>query len=232
MTKTFRRLSALAACSASLMLASAPASAQIFWKAPALNNMPATGMEPELGLSVPGANAQELRAALVWNLRAALNVAALQCDFDPTLLTVSNYNATIAHHRAELASAFSTLGSYFQRTAGAGKAGQNGLDRYGTRIYSSYSAVQAQKAFCNVASRAGREAIFADRGNLYQIAQLRLPDIRRAFADFTDKQFFNPAYNYRTVLPNMKKQCWKRDVLTSSCSREWAAARISTNPQP
>ena len=30
---------------------------------------------------------------MVWNLRAALNVAALQCQFGPTLLTLPNYNA-------------------------------------------------------------------------------------------------------------------------------------------
>ena len=39
----------------------------------------------------PARRAAEQRAALVWNMRAALNVAALQCQFEPTLLTVPNY---------------------------------------------------------------------------------------------------------------------------------------------
>ncbi len=43
-------------------------------------------------------------------MRAALNVAALQCQFEPMLTTVSNYNATLKDHEAELKGAFDTLG--------------------------------------------------------------------------------------------------------------------------
>ena len=49
------------------------------------------------------------KARFCWNLRAAINVAALQCQFEPTLLSVSNYNAMIAHHDAELDAAQATL---------------------------------------------------------------------------------------------------------------------------
>jgi len=202
--------------------AAAPVSAQIFWKPPAPETTLATGTEPVLGLNLSGANPAELRAGLVWHLRAALNVAALQCDFEPTLLTVSNYNAAIAHHKAELANSFATLGSYFQRTKGKGKAGQSALDQYGTRIYSSYSAVQSQRAFCQAAARAGRAAIFADRGKLYEIAQQHLLDVRRALSGASGEQMFtNPAHAYRATLPLMSKQCWKKDVLTDSCRQNW-----------
>src|SRR3546814_13498054 len=97
-------------------------------------------------------------------MRAGLNVAALQCQFEPTLLTLSNYNAMIAHHDDELANAFSTLTSYFKRVEG--KRGQNALDQYGTRIYLGYSTVSAQYNFCETAAsirseerRVGKECV-------------------------------------------------------------------------
>src|SRR3954464_1583294 len=99
-------------------IAAQPAQAQFFWSPPDLSTPPVTGAEPSLGLNLLGATPEELNAGLVWNLRAALTVAALQCDFEPTLLTVSNYNAMIAHHNKELQQAFDTLGQYFQRTVG------------------------------------------------------------------------------------------------------------------
>ena len=53
-----------------------------------------------------GATPAEYRAHLLWNLRAGLNVAALQCQFSPYLRTVANYNAILAHHSRELAAAY------------------------------------------------------------------------------------------------------------------------------
>jgi hypothetical protein len=89
-----------------MLLLPAAAQAQLFWQPPDLTSQPMTGAEPESGVNLPGASPAELNAGLLWNLRAALNVAALQCDFEPTLLTTSNYNAMLAHHRVELGSAF------------------------------------------------------------------------------------------------------------------------------
>jgi hypothetical protein len=221
------RIAAIA-LAATAWLCAAPASAQMFWGPPELAGQPVTGAEPELGLNLPGATPTELRAGLVWHLRAALNVAALQCDFEPMLLTVSNYNAAIAHHKEELNNSFVTLGGYFQRVKGSGKPGQTALDQYGTRIYSSYSAVQAQRVFCQTAGSVGRDAIFADRGKLHQIAQKRLGEIRRALAGANGEQYFtNPAYAFRATLPSMSKSCWKKDSLTESCRAVWNKSRLA-----
>lgn len=203
------------AIAAALTAGALPVQAQIFWK-------PYTGTQaPATGIDLPGATLDEQRAAYAWHLRAALNVAALQCDFEPTLLTVSNYNAAIAHHKDELAKSFSTLGAYFQRTAGGGKAGQSALDKFGTRIYSSYSAVQAQRAFCSMAGIVGREAIFAPRGGLYTVAQRRLGDIQRALAGAGESFYVNPAYGYRAILPPNSGKCWAGDMLTPDCQAQW-----------
>src|SRR3546814_16541135 len=92
-----------------------PAAAQFFWKPADLHAAPVEGNEPNLGFALPGAKQSEYRAALLWSMRAGLNVAALQCKFEPTLLTLTNYNATSGQNDDELANAFSTLTSYLKR---------------------------------------------------------------------------------------------------------------------
>lgn len=203
--------------------------AQLYFVEPDLSTPPVTGIEPELELNVPGATAVEMRAALTWHLRVAMNIAALQCDFEPSLLTVSNYNATLAHHKAELAAAFDALGGYFQRTTGRGKAGDRALDHYNTKIYSSYSTVHAQRDFCNVMGKVGREAIFSNRGTLYRIAQNHMGEIRRALVPTGEQYFTNPAYDYKATLPLFTKKCWKKDRLRANCETAWRdyAARQS-----
>jgi hypothetical protein len=201
-----------------MLAGAAPAQAQFFWSPPDLSGPPVTGAEPASGVNLPGATPEELRAGLVWNLRAALNVAALQCDFEPTLLTVSNYNTMLAEHRDELTAAFKTVGAYFTRVNGPGKAGQTQLDQYGTRLYSAYSTVQAQRIFCQVAGSVGRDAIFAPRGTLYTVAQKRLGELRRALVVQNESFYGNPGYGFKAVLPPLDDKCWKKGQLTRKCA--------------
>ena len=175
-----------------------------------------------------GATPAELRAGVVWNIRAALNVAALQCDFEPTLQTRTNYNAMLAHHKAELASAFTTLGAYFKRTHGA--SWQKDFDQYGTRIYSGYSTVQAQRNFCQVTGQIGRDAIFADRGKLYDVAENRIGELKRALSPAGEQLFGMPGYGFRASLPPLNASCWKKNKLTSECQAQWDAA-IAADPR-
>ncbi|HTH27594.1 MAG TPA: hypothetical protein VL918_03900 [Sphingobium sp.] len=206
-------------------LALAPAAqAQLFWQPPDVTSPPVTGAEPESGVGLPGASPAELNAGLLWSLRAALNVAALQCDFEPTLLTTSNYNAMLAHHRAELASAFKTVGEYFTRTHGS-KAGQKQFDQYGTRTYSAYSTVQAQRNFCQTAGSVGRDALFAPRGQLHRVAQARLGELRKALVAQPDRVYGNPAHGFVASLPPLDKKCWKRETLTKKCAQAWLKSK-------
>tara|TARA_R110000782_G_scaffold78276_8_gene155417 strand:+ start:72460 stop:73155 length:696 start_codon:yes stop_codon:yes gene_type:complete len=217
----YRQWGALAVCVA-LAAPAAPASAQFYYAAPDLATAPVTGAEPELGLNLPGATPAELKAALVWHLRVALNISALQCDFEPSLLTVSNYNATLAHHKSELADSFNMLTGYFKRmNGGSARAGTTGFDQYNTRVYSSYSTVSAQKDFCNTMGKIGREAIFADRGGLSLLAQRRLGEVKRALVATGEQYFTNPAYNFRATLPLFTKKCWKKNELRDNCEEAW-----------
>lgn len=213
----------------------APAPAQFFWKPADLSAAPAEGNEPDLPFALPGATPEEYRAALLWNLRAALNVAALQCQFEPTLLTLSNYNSILAHHRSELDTTFKTVGNYFKRVEG--KKGQFAFDQYGTRIYLSFSTVRAQLNFCQTAASIGREAIFQPRGTLYMVAQKRMRELRKSLTPHGEFAFGNPTYGYKAVLPSLDDKCWKKTRLRPECAKEWEqrqklAAQSYTAVQP
>ncbi len=155
--------------------AAAPASAQFFLVEKDMKGDAVRGHETGLGQELPGATEVEQRAALVWNMRAALNVAALQCQFEPTLMTQTNYNVILMNHADELKKSYDVLTKYFARNGKTVKAGQTALDQFGTRTYSSFTTVSAQYGFCQTAARIARDAIFAPRGSFYTIAENRTP---------------------------------------------------------
>jgi len=174
---------------AASVFAGSPASAQFFLKSFDFRGEPVTGTEPEIGMPLPGATPAEIRAGLVWNLRSALNVAALQCDFQPMLLTTDNYNAMLKDHKDELASAFTTLNGYFVRTAKSKAAGQTAFDKFGTRTYSAFSTVAAQFGFCQTASKVGREVIFAPRGKMIDVAINYMRELRNSLIPYGEQRF-------------------------------------------
>lgn len=121
----------------------------------------------------------EERAHKAWSLRAALNVAALQCQFSPFLRTVKNYNQMLPHHSAELAAALKTLNGHFARLDGP-KEARRTFDQYTTRTYNSFSTLDAQLSFCEKASQIGWETLAARKGAYSDVAAARLPEIRNA----------------------------------------------------
>lgn len=220
MRRTLRSLMKALAIAAVATAFATPASAQLFWQPADLSAPPITGAEPGIGVNMPGATPAELQAGLVWQLRSALNVAALQCDFEPTLLTTSNYNAMIAQHDDELAAAFKAVANYFTRTQGK-VAGQKQFDQYGTKTYSSFSTVRAQLTFCQVAGSVGRDTIFAPRGQLHTIATKRMGEIKKALTPAGEQYFTNPLHGYTATLPPLDKQCWKKNKLQKPCLNKW-----------
>ncbi|THD34748.1 MAG: hypothetical protein E7773_13870 [Sphingomonas sp.] len=189
----------------------APASAQFFLKSYDFRGGPVTGLEPELGMPLPGATPAEIRAGLVWNLRSALNVAALQCNFAPMLLTADHYNAVLKDHNAELKNAYDTLNGYFVRTAKTKAAGQTAFDRFGTRTYSAFSTVNAQLGFCQTAAKVGSAANFAPRGQLGEVAVNYMRELRNSLVPFGEQQFPGAFYS-RTYLflPDFQPTCWRK----------------------
>ena len=194
-----------------LLLAGAatPASAQIFWKPADYSGPAVTGMDETLGQPLPGATAEEQRAAIAWSVRSGLNVAALQCGFAPTLRTLENYNGMLRNHTAELASAFNTVSNYFKRVSKTPQLGQKALDTYGTKTYSGYSAVAAQLDFCQVAGRVGTGALFAPRGNFTAYALEKIRELRNGLVQKGEQQFHRPT-PINVATPQLADKCWKK----------------------
>ncbi|HZF43152.1 MAG TPA: hypothetical protein VEZ48_07060 [Sphingomonadaceae bacterium] len=165
-----------------------PASAQLFYTSPDFRGPPVTGSEPGLGLAVPGATADEYSAHLLWNLRSGLNVAALQCQFSPTLRMVANYNDILAHHGAELAGAYTRLGDYFKRVHGP-REGQRLFDDYSTKTYNGFSTLYAQLGFCQTAASISRDALAVPKGGMLGVARLRMREFRNSLVTVGDRLY-------------------------------------------
>jgi len=209
-------------------LAATPASAQFFLQSRILKGEPVNGDEPGIGQPLPGATPAELKAGLIWNMRAALNVAALQCQFEPTLLTVDNYNAMLRDHRDELKTSFDTLTKYFNRINKTPKAGQTALDQFGTRTYSSYATVAAQFGFCQTASSIGRDVIFTPRGAFGEVAQTRTRELRNSLVPFGEQRFsYYLGRDRNASMPRLEAMCWnkKAEWVTKKCGvQAWPPA--------
>jgi len=182
--RLYRVLGSIALGAAALGLA-APAQAYLFWSRPALAGAPAAGGENGITLPMPGAQPKELEANLVWTLRAGLNVAALQCQFAPTLRTVENYNNMLRQHSAELQATYATLSAYFKRVGG--KTWQTALDQYTTRTYNSFSTLRAQLIFCETAASIGEQTLEESRGHLAQVAISRMRELRNSLIPAGDQ---------------------------------------------
>jgi hypothetical protein len=121
----------------------------------------------------------ETKAEALWKMRAALNVAALQCQYNPALKVVDNYNQFIKTHKAELDSALMTIEGHYRRRYGKAWAGH--FDRYNTRNYNSFSATGVQVAYCDKMGGVGSQALALAPGALTQYAVTTVPEIRAIF---------------------------------------------------
>lgn len=207
----------IAAAVVAATLAAAPAPAQLYLSSPDLRASPLEPSDPLVGLPLPGATAAEYRANLLWNLRAGLNVAALQCQFSDYLRAVPNYNGLLAHHNVELAAAYTALNNYYKRTLGA--KGQKAFDDYSTITYNNWSAAQAQQIFCQTATNITKTALATPKGQLSTVAQARIRELRHALVPVYEPR---PAYRpylirFREV-PPLAAACYnKKGVLRRSC---------------
>jgi hypothetical protein len=196
------------------------ASAQLFITQPDMKAGPIEPSDPLVGLPIPGATPAEYRASLLWNLRAGLNVAALQCQFSPFLRVVPNYNGILAHHSEELANAYTILNNYFKRTAGPAKA-TKAFDDYSTMTYNNFSTLQAQLGFCQTAANIAKSALAAPKGQLIDIALRRMRELRNSLVPVVDPSTApnNPYAVTLQPIPSMADVCWdKTDRLKPACA--------------
>ena len=201
----------LAAVAVTMVLAASPASAQFYMKSKDISGAPVRGDEPGvLHVTMAGATEDEINAALLWHLRAALNLGALQCQFEPTLGTVPLYNSTLLDHTAELKKSYDTLTKYFARTAKTKKAGQTALDQFGTQVYSSFTTASPY-TFCETIASVGRDAIFQPRGSLVTVARNRMRELHNSLVPWGEQLFPRGAgYDRRILLPRFDDVCWNK----------------------
>lgn len=193
-----------------------PAAAQIFWQAPNFSGAPISPGEAGIGVAMPGATPDELRASLAWQLRSGLNVMALQCQFDKTLLTEVNYNTLLTNHKGELDAAYAKILAYFKRVNRSPALAQKALDSYGTKTYLGMSTVRGQLGFCQTAANIAQVAIYAPRGGFTQIAIDRLRELRNSLLLAGEQQFRFPIPRTGGT-PVMDSRCWKRDTYNRAC---------------
>lgn len=194
-----------------------PAAAYLFWYQPKFASEIVKGDEPGLGLPMPKATNAELQAHMLWNLRAGLNVAALQCQFSPILQTVPNYNDLLRKNTQELLAAQTTLSGYFKRTAG--KGWQKAFDSYTTKTYNGFSTMHAQLGFCETASKIGREARKTHRNKLTPLALARMREFRNSLVPTGDMIHARRHISIWARIPSMDKNCWtKKDQLRPECA--------------
>lgn len=210
------------AAASALALAALPqaATAQIYLTQPDFRPGPIDGSDPLVGIPIPGATPAEYRSHLLWNLRAGLNVAALQCQFSTYLRAVPNYNGLLAHHSVELATAYTTLNNYFKRVHGAAR-GQKLFDDYSTATYNNFSTLQAQLGFCQTASAITKSALAAPKGELHLVAQRRMRELRNSLVAVREnwQPTYNPAAIRLAPIAPLQADCWdKKNRLLQRCA--------------
>jgi len=164
----------------------------------------ATLSTPATSAPLPGMTAKDARADAIWQMRAGLNVAALQCQFSPFLRTVANYNAFLRQHSDELAASFKGMTDYFVRTKG--KAGQRAFDSYATRTNQSFATFDAQYSFCETAAVLGRKALAVPKGKFGDFAIAELPTLRASLVTPEQSLELKPSLTW-AVVPTLKDPC-------------------------
>ncbi len=159
---------------------------------------------PQKVVDLPGMTAKETKADATWSMRAGLNVAALQCQFSPFLMSVNNYNAFLRQHSDELADSFKTMTGYFVRTKG--KTGQRAFDSYATRTNQGYATFDAQYGFCEAAATLARRALAVPKGSFGTFAQDELAQFRTSLLSPKNSDVLAPRLEWAYVA-QLKDPC-------------------------
>ena len=125
------------------------------------------------------------RAAQVWHLRVALNVAALACRGGPELQIIADYNGMIRSRTVELAAVQTALSAEFKARGGDW---QDAYDDAMTRLYNFFSQAQARDEFCATAAGVLAEVRTLPAG-LDAFADAKLPLLDAPFARMTQPRY-------------------------------------------
>ncbi|MEP7221809.1 MAG: hypothetical protein ABI673_03980 [Novosphingobium sp.] len=142
-------------------------------------------------LVTPPVNADGLRysvnrnispSQMTWNLRAAYNVAALNCNDPKYAEIVPGYRLFLKVHAKGLAAANKQVDAEFR-----GKYGVKFIpprEKYMTEVYNHFATPPTLKNFCDAAMAVSRDASAVKPADLQAFSALNLPNIEVVFDDF------------------------------------------------
>lgn len=121
-------------------------------------------------------------AQMLWNLRAAYNVAALNCAEPARAEITTSYRAFLKAHSRTLAAANRQVDAEFRAQYGAGFVKPR--EQYMTFVYNQFAFPPTLPAFCNAALAFSRDVKAVKSANLRTYAATALPSIEIVFDDF------------------------------------------------
>ena len=138
-------------------------------------------------------NANLTPAQTTWNLRSALNVAALNCLDLKYAGLVDNYGAFLKRNSKQLAAANKAIQGEFRTRYGASYRDEQ--DGYMTQVYNYFALPPAKNEFCDVSFAISNEALQVAPEDLPTYSSVALTRIENAF-----ESFFSAYEQYRVDL--------------------------------
>lgn len=165
--------------------APAPAPVQIPYRPQPPNG--ASLLTPIPPLGVDGVrmtvNAHLSPAATTWNLRSALNVAALNCMEPQFAAILPAYRDFLTRNEKKLASTNRALDEEFRKRHGS-RDYRNQRDVYMTQVYNYFALPPARESFCNAVVQQSNQYMAAPPQDLDAYAAVALPQLETTFEDF------------------------------------------------
>ncbi|MFM2411567.1 MAG: hypothetical protein RL481_2395 [Pseudomonadota bacterium] len=143
--------------------------------------LPAYGVDgvrttPNRGLS---------RDEAIWNFRAAINVAALNCQGPVWGAIAQNYNRLIIVHKVQLGKSNTAVDNEYRKRF----VGQNALrvrDTRTTELYNYFALPPVREEFCNTGLQKSQEALSVPLASFADYAITSLNDVDAIFLRFYD----------------------------------------------
>ncbi len=122
-------------------------------------------------------------AQTTWNLRSALNVAALNCDEPQYAAILGNYTSFLDRFERPLRATSGKVLEEFRAKHGR-SAGQSQFDHYMTQVYNYFALPPAIGQFCNTALAVSADSTLVAAADLDSFAARALPQLEAVFDDF------------------------------------------------
>jgi|TARA_R100000049_G_C1950476_1_gene97889 hypothetical protein len=129
-------------------------------------------------------NAYITPAQATWNVRSALNVAALNCMSPAHAGILENYKVFLTNFDKPLDRANDKVEAEFREKFGDRRTGRAELDSYMTKVYNYFTMPPAKSAFCDAALELSNESVLVAPADLDSFSARALARFEGVFEDF------------------------------------------------